>query len=67
MDNKLDCQFLTMQASVDTNKKDTDELKKKIKKHDSKFTNIKSNFTETKTIIKQIMVQNQHYLPDKME
>ena len=59
MYNKLDGQFLILQALVDANKKNTDELKKTLKKHEPKFT-------EIKIIIKQMMVRNLHYSPDNM-
>ena len=46
-----------MQSSIDAIKLDTDD---KIKKRDYYFTDIK-------TIIKEIMVQNQRYSPDKVD
>ena len=56
MYNKSDNQLITMKDLVYSNKQDTDDLKKKLRKHDSEFTNIKSEFTEIKKILKQIML-----------
>ena len=57
MDNKSNYQFLVVQASIDAIKQDTDD---KIKKH-------YSNFTEISKIIKQLMVQDNYSLPDKVD
>ena len=60
MDNKLDDRFLIMQYLIDANKKYID---KKMKKQYSEFTEIKYEFTKIKTVLKQIMVHNQHPSP----
>ena len=60
MDNNLDYRLNIIQASIDTNNQDNDNIKKTLTKYDSEFTDIK-------TIIKQMMVQNHHYSPDNME
>ena len=60
MYNKLDGQLIIIKYLVDTNKQNNDENKKKLYKNESEFT-------DTKTLIKHIMVQNQNDLPDKMD
>ena len=60
MDNKLDEQLISTQDLMDDNKEDTDDLKKKLNKHNS-------GFYEIKTLIKQIMVQNLHYSPEQKD
>ena len=53
-DNKLDEQFLIIQASVENNKKDTYETKKISEKHEYYFTKIK-------IILKQMMFYKHNY------
>ena len=64
MDNKLDDQCLIMKYYIDTNKKYTVY---KLKKWYYELTDINSEVTKTREILKHIMVQNQHYSPDKMD
>ena len=67
MDNNLDEQILFMKALVDSKKQVTDEinqddieLKKKLNKH-------YYDLDEIKTILKQVLVQNQNFSPDRMD
>ena len=60
MDNKLYENILIMRALLDSNKEDTDELKKNMTKHDSEFSKIK-------TVLKQMMVQNSHPSPENID
>ena len=53
-------QTLIIQYLVDANKKCVEETKKTLNKHESEFI-------EIKTIIEQMLVQNQHSSPSKME
>ena len=52
MENKFFDQLFIIQASVDVDKQDTVEINKILNKHGSEFTNIGSEFTKIKTILK---------------
>ena len=62
MDNKLDYRVLFMQALIDTNneinydlKQDYNKLKKKLNKHDFKYSEIKE-------LLNKVLVQYQNFL-----
>ena len=52
---------------IEANNQDTDDLKKTMRKHGTKFTKIYSDFNKVKTPIKHIMVKNHHFSPDNMD
>ena len=57
MDNKLDYQFLIMQAMIDDNRQVFDE---KMKKYDSKLDKQDSKLDKPTKIVKKSMYQNQN-------
>ena len=60
MEKNIDDHFLIIQYLIGDNKQYTDDLKNTLKKYDSGFTKIK-------TVLKQLMVQNQNFSPDKVD
>lgn len=58
MDNKLDDQFLIIQASLDGNNEKTRNRYYEFTNIKYDITNMKSNCTEMKTMLKHMMVQN---------
>ena len=58
MDNNIDEKLIIMQYLVDTNKQYTDDIKKKLKKHDYKFIDIKK-------ILKRMFIPKENISSDR--
>ena len=66
MDKKLYDHILFMKSLVYTNKQVTDELKHDSDELDKKLIKHDFEFSDIKTLLKQVLFQNKNSLPDRM-
>ena len=66
MDNKLDFHLPTVKVLVDTNKQVNDELQQYNDELNIILNKYESDFDEIKTLLKQVIFNNQNSLPENM-